>query len=284
MSESKELTVTPPPEMGPPKGALADLRQYAMSLPVDVMQAGLVEYAERRHALRDWIRSQMVEGVHFGVPPGCEPRNRDSLQWVNKPSLYAAGADFICDMMGFIDEYQADMDSWEQLGKPAGTFIRKCVLTSKATGMKVSEGSGARKEGTKKMDINATIKMADKCAKVNAVLNAFGLRDLFTQDVEHGEPEKQDNPARNDRAPKASPRQDRRAAGGDSVTKEELIAAYRDFETFDQSDDSKKAFPEFVYTATGLNFDVRQPAEWTRQAMNLTRKKIAENLGEPPDA
>lgn len=155
-----------------------------MSLSVPQMQTVLAEYEDRRHEFRKWLQSQLVEGVHYGYPPGISKSNADPRRWKGKPSLYKAGAEFIVDLMGIRSAFSTDLDAWKMLGEPQGTFIRKCCLYSRANGELVGEGSGARKIGDKKMDINASLKMADKAAVVAAVINAYGLSDLFTQDLE----------------------------------------------------------------------------------------------------
>jgi len=58
------------------------------------------------------------------------------------------------------------------------------MLISRTTGELIAEGRGVRKVGEKGMKENASIKMAQKAAKVDAVLNGWGLSDLFTQDLE----------------------------------------------------------------------------------------------------
>lgn len=193
--------------------ALADLRAASLSVPIEVMQRALTEYKERRDEFRAWLKEQLVEGIHYGYAPGCEPRLNASgelmiwqkgkgqndggykaysrKQWQAKPSLYKAGADFICDLLGIQPRFEADMEAWQQLGSQSGTFVMKCSLLSKATAEIVGEGRGVRKEGQKGGDANNAIKMAQKAAKVDAVLNAYGLSDLFTQDMDPDDAPKQ---------------------------------------------------------------------------------------------
>lgn len=172
------------PSEQPESRALSDLRGMAMLMPSAQMEVALTEYSDRRKTFRDWLLTQLREGIHYGYPPGCEPRgNVDPKKWTNKPSLYKAGADFMCDLMGVRDEYEADNAAWEQLGRREGTFVFACRLFSRS-GTLIGEGRGAFADGQKKMGVNAALKMAKKCAKVDAVINSWGLSDLFTQDVE----------------------------------------------------------------------------------------------------
>lgn len=195
-----ELTV---PEQTLPEPS--DTHTFAMTLDVETQNEMLAAYAERRRNFRDRLKEQMKEGVHFGYPPGCEPRLSDDgthfwlsskgggkwvpvSQWQSKPSLYKAGAQFVLDFCRVVARFEIDMQAWEQMGKPDKTFVVKCLLYPRGAiptdDKLISQGYGARVVGNKGMDINATIKMAEKAAAVDAVLNAWGLSDLFTQDTE----------------------------------------------------------------------------------------------------
>lgn len=230
MSES-QLLIPEAAEPAPdePRGALADLRAHAIAVPVERMQAALAEYAERRQAFRDWLLEQLVEGLHYGYVPGTEPRfdsNGNTVgkrwnvrekrydetvvspkSWRAKRCLYKAGAEFVVDLMNVRAEYAADVPAWQQLGGEPGNFVIKCKLVSRANGAAIGEGIGARKVGTKGGDENNAVKMAQKAALVAAVLNSYGLSDLFTQDQDNPPP-KHDNPP-HDEAPKTPPRNKR---------------------------------------------------------------------------
>lgn len=285
-SEHTELAVTGRQAAQSPRGALTDLRSAFMSLPSDQMSVGLAEYEERRFTFRSWLQRQLVEDVHFGFPPGCSQETKKG--WQAKPSLYKAGADFLCDLMGSRDEYESDVGGWRQLGEPAGTFVYRCRLVSRSTGELLGEGIGAFKIGEKKgMQENAAVKMACKRAKTAAVINAWGLSDLFTQDLEDGDlsPPRHDNPNRDASAPKAATRGERRkakeAAEPEWVSKEECVALFNDFGCVDQSGDARKAFPEFVFKSTGMSFDVFTPSRWTRGAYKLVKDSLAKLSGDP---
>lgn len=265
------------PTTEPPR-ALQDMRQLGMMLPPEQMERAVGEYADRRKTFRDLIKAMLIPGIHFGYPPGCEPRTKEingkthvgvwngkkkemqwypPEQWQAKPSLYKAGADFVCDFMGVIDEYKTDMLAWEQLGKPKDTFVMVCTLTSRATGQKIGEGMGARHVGQKGGDVNNAIKMAKKCAKVDAVLNGYGLADLFTQDLEDIKPP-HDPPSQNPNAAKAAPRGQRVS----SEAVKELAAFWRDGADDAEPATLRKQWTEFVCKTVGREFNVADAAEW----------------------
>ena len=181
--------------------ALADLRQAAFTMPVPLLRQALAEYDEQRQELRDFLLSKMQEGVHYAYPPKLEPKydehgnmkvwNKQSnsydlvspKNWRPKQSLYKAGGEMVCDLMGVRCEFSADAEAWHQLGSPKETFVMVCRLHSRATGELLGEGRGVRNVGQKGGDANNAIKMAQKCAMVDAVLTTYGLSDLFTQDI-----------------------------------------------------------------------------------------------------
>lgn len=256
----------------PTRGALVDLRQGAMMMTVEAMQAALAEYSSRRKTFRDWLRLHLVEGVHYGYPPGCAPGRADEKQWKAKPSLYKAGADFVCDLMGLRPEYAADNEAWAQLGSQKEYFVIACRLYSRSTGELLGEGRGVRKVGQKGGDANNAIKMAEKSAKVSAVLNIYGLSDLFTQDIEDPIDPPHDNPAPREDAPKVKPRGER---GADETVKAEvsrLLEAWKSHRPLKEQ--SRDKWAAWVHEQTGDTFDVFKPAHWTADAMMKVRKAL----------
>lgn len=272
----------------PKGGALSDLRACSLSMPVEHMQVALAEYQERRRTFREWLLSQLVQGLHFGYPPGCEPKYDDKgnllvymrgkyvpypkEQWTPKPSFYAAGADFVCDLLGIRAEYEADVHGWQQLGGKPGTFVYLCRLVSRSTGEVVGEGRGVRAEGQKNGDANNAIKMAHKSAKVAAVLDAYGLRDLFTQDMEHKPPAPPvyDNPSPNEEAPAAQPR-------GARVTADHLknfVERWKALQISREFDATPEAFADWVRDATQKEFAVRQPSAWSMEDLQLCEQAL----------
>lgn len=279
-----------------PTSALVDLRQLAMSVDITTMQAGLNEYASKRKAFREWLLEQMVKGVHYGVVPGCEPK-LDSAgniivsqkrgdkyiqmivtpdQWRYKPCLYKAGAEFIIDLMGVRQEYIADVDAAKMLTRgDAAVVAFKCRLLSRNTGELVGEGVGAGTLGAKGADHNKTVKDAQKRAMVAAVLNSYGLSDLFTQDMDDKPPKPEaEQPAPRDNAPVAQPRSER-------VEKEEvgkITSLVKDYLGSRGSDNSEKAVQMWLvhYGFFKLPEDSKKLSNWTRE----TCLKLNDLLGQ----
>lgn len=278
--------------------AIRDLRAGFMMMPREAMETALAEFKDRRDAFRKWLLSQLKAGIHYGHPPGTEPRFADAkradcdrenavyskqwkkgrdgekgewafipiTQWMPKPSLYKAGADFCCDLLGARDVYHADMDSWAQLGSVKGTFVQTCVLYSRSTNETLGEGRGVRKVGQKGGDENNAIKMAKKCAKVDAVMNTWGLSDLFTQDIEDDPLPPVDNPTQAPNAPTVQTRSKR----ADPV---ELGALFTEFKSVKPPDmHAPDAFAAWAGKILSRTFEsVTKASEWSADEVKRCR-------------
>ena len=252
-----ELT-TQPPETGP-----ADIRDAIMTADPETISQGLAMYSEKRLAFRTWLEGHLKEGVHYGFPPGCRRSTANEKEWISKPSLYKAGADLVCDLMQVRVEYATDMDAWKQLGEPVGTYVFRCMLKSRTTGELIAEGRGVRKVGEKGMKENASIKMAQKAAKVDAVLNGWGLSDLFTQDLEDMAKEEAAQPEHNANAPQVKGR-------GERVSGDELKHLHATWAA--DNPDAKSvdgAFRLWVQAVSGVKADdCGNPDVWSKDQLN----------------
>jgi hypothetical protein len=219
MTDEKNIVATVP--------AVEPIQAQNMpSLTVEAMKVTLNDYTEKRKAFRDWLKSQLTEGVHYGYTPGTKPnldasgnmvtnrRNKDGTyskvttspqEWTPKQGLYKAGAQLLCDLVMVRAAFTFDKDVSDALAKSKETTIAfRCDLINlgspffphRQPGEILGEGRGAFNVGEKGMNENSAIKLAQKRALVDAVLNTLGLADLFTQDIED------DAPAPNPRADK----------------------------------------------------------------------------------
>jgi hypothetical protein len=128
----------------------------------------------KRTVILNYIRANFAENIDYGP---SDPRS-------NKKTLLKPGAEKICRLFNTRPIWTKDTDTWEMLGNPAGTVCYKCEIIDNVTGRVIAEGRGAEKVGNKQRDANKAIKNAEKCAMVDAALNAFQLSELFTQDLE----------------------------------------------------------------------------------------------------
>ena len=153
--------------------------------------AGLERQGKNRDALMIWIKSAMTEGVDYGkihvVKRDKCPKGKfcDNPHHFSKDSLFKPGAEKIVGMMGFRAIWPT-LVNYEQAaieGKQISQVALRCQLVDKS-GNVISEGWGARTLAHDSNDLNKSVKMAKKSGLIDAVLNAGGLSEVFTQDVE----------------------------------------------------------------------------------------------------
>ena len=247
-------------------------------LPVAQQEIVLAEYDARRVSFRRWLMEHLVQGIHYGVPPGCEikvnakgeilqfVRGKERAvprdQWRAKPSLYKAGALLLMDLLKLRATFQADKDAWEQLGSKPGHLVFECELVNPATGEVVGEGRGVFEVGEKKMGSNAAIKMSQKRALIDAVLRTTALADLFTQDMEPAAPSPR--PDADPNAPAAPTRGQR--AGQGPVSADELKALAGRYKRKNPNCEPKH-FLQWVTDQIGEADDWLQPPRWTRSQL-----------------
>lgn len=286
--------VMPPVERPAQPSALATLREYAMSAPVETMMSGLTEFATRRDAFRKWLLAQLKEGIHYGWPPGTEPKwgklvdgrqvpctEKEATgvigksftpmsSWTHKKSLYGAGADFVCELLGIRADFASDDTAWKQSGAQAGTYVIECTLTSRATGEVLANGLGMQMSGSEHLGQNAALKKACKRAKVAAVIDYLGLRDLFTQDIEDGS----DKPlVTNPEAKPDAPTVKTRGKRCDPKELGKLVASYKAIKH--PGDHKPEIFGEWASQILGRAFDKPlSPDEWSAAEVETCIKSL----------
>lgn len=145
---------------------------------------------------RNLVSKALEEGRDFGTIPGT-----------HKPSLLKPGAERINAAFGVAPRYRVtereiDHDRevhWQKQnrhGEREGTsyglyrYVVECELVHRESGVPVGQGIGScstmeSKYIDRPRDLeNTVLKMAQKRAFIAATLNAYGLSDQFTQDIE----------------------------------------------------------------------------------------------------
>lgn len=179
---SKEQALAPVPDR-------QDMQMSAHILRPIVKPSELIEAHKEITVL---ITQALVSGTDYGVIPGAK-----------KPSLLKPGAERLLKAFGCHAEYvvlsqETDHDrvvTFQKKYGPEGRsiglyrFVVECrVISSRGVCVGTGIGSASTMEAKyidRPRDLeNTVLKMAQKRAMVAAVLNAFGLSDRFTQDVE----------------------------------------------------------------------------------------------------
>jgi hypothetical protein len=166
----------------------------AFDLAPQQFKAGLDRRKKNRDALMTWIRESLVEGTDWGRIHVVKRDVCDAGKWCSnayhfsKPSLWKAGAEKIAGMMGLRPTWPNLDEEIDRIREGAKIIILKAQLLDLG-GSTVSEGIGARGLDQDNNDVNKSLKMAKKSSLIDAVLNAGGLSEVFTQDVEDMKPE-----------------------------------------------------------------------------------------------
>lgn len=161
--------------------------------------ASPAELVEHHKSVTELVSQALTSGQDYGVIPGTGSGS--------KPTLLKPGAERLCVAFGVSPRYgvvesEVDHDrsvSWtkgrgqyEKSGTSLGLYryVIRCSLLLRDGHEVAAEGIGTcstmeSKYVDRPRDLeNTVIKMAQKRALIAAVLNAFGLSDRFTQDVE----------------------------------------------------------------------------------------------------
>jgi hypothetical protein len=139
--------------------------------------------------LSEFVKEALIENEHYG-----------KIKGTNKPSLFKGGAELLAreaDLVPTFEIIHQEID----FDRPLFAFLIKCTLHR--DGEKISEATGAcsnleRKFISPNIDkyflFNNVPKMAEKRAYVSAVVRAWGLSGIFTQDMEDLEASPIENP------------------------------------------------------------------------------------------
>jgi hypothetical protein len=185
-----------PPAVLTPDGELVPLSEFQapavswLDSDPEQLRKALARRSENRQSVIGWIWDNLVDGTDFGrihVVKNCDDQKRKACTNPNhfsKPSLWKPGAEKIVGMLNMRAEWPELVDTLDAATHPdAKTVALRCVLHDQH-GNVVSEGAGARSLEREYFDLNKAIKMAKKSSLIDAVLNAAGLSEVFTQDAE----------------------------------------------------------------------------------------------------
>lgn len=132
----------------------------------------LKNVTDKVNVIEQFIKENFIEGVDYAV----------AFAGADKKTLTKAGSEKICLLFNVQAKFRKDDETLSMLGDVQGVIAFVCELIDRKTGSVVSEGRGACAMAEKGGKANTAIKIAQKRAKVDAVLNMAGLSDRFTQD------------------------------------------------------------------------------------------------------
>jgi hypothetical protein len=151
----------------------------------DQLKNALVAQTEQRVLIKQFIQHHLVEGVDFGrihVVKNCANQYTCTNKYhYGKDMLFKPGQEKIFSLFGITSELVKDTETYEMLPNTTNMVAYKCV--AKRGDITVAEGRGAAVVGDNRRDVNATIKIAEKRARMDACL-ALGFSEYFSQDLD----------------------------------------------------------------------------------------------------
>jgi hypothetical protein len=152
------------------------------------LKAAVKLMTEQRKIIKDFIQENLVDGVDYGV---IDAVSKSGKAFKSKPTLYKPGMEKILSLFGLASELEKDVTTLEMLTNIPNLIAYKCTITR--GGQKIAEGRGAAVVGDMSRDVNATIKIAEKRARMDACLS-LGFSEYFTQDMDDPEYSKSNKP------------------------------------------------------------------------------------------
>jgi len=191
--------VSPPVTETPQSSAIVKSepsREAALSIvggvTTEQLKQALTVQTEQRALIQQFIKDNLVNGIDYGkihVVKNCpmEDKARGSCNrdyHYSKSILFKPGQEKIFSLFGIQDELEKDEEAYAMLGNVQGLVAYKCVMYRGEN--KIGEGRGAATLSGTQNDPNATIKKAEKRARMDACLS-LGFSAYFTQDLDDPE-------------------------------------------------------------------------------------------------
>lgn len=173
--------------------SVSEEQEVGVSSLTDVMttatlRKGVKAATDQREIIIKYVKEHLKEGSDFG-----------KIGSFSKSVLFKPGQEKIFSLMNLTSRLEKDTDTIEMLGNEKGVIAYICRVYR--GGVEVAQGRGAAKVGEMKRDINSTIKIAEKRARMDACLS-LGFSEFFTQDLD--DPEYRNNATAD--APATSPK------------------------------------------------------------------------------
>lgn len=171
-------------------------REAALSIvggvTTEQLKAALTVQTEQRGLIQQFIKDNLVVDIDYGkihVVKNCQAEDRqrgscDKDYHYSKSILFKPGQEKIFSLFGIQDELEKDEEAYAMLSNVQGLVAYKCTMYRGEN--KIGEGRGAAVLSSTQNDPNATIKKAEKRARMDACLS-LGFSAYFTQDLDDPE-------------------------------------------------------------------------------------------------
>lgn len=189
----------------------AQSQSIVAGVTTDQLKIALTTQTEQRALIKDFVKNHLTDGTDFGKihvmsKDKCpDQHNCKKDHHFSKAVLFKPGQEKLFSLFQITDTLERDNEAFDMLPDIRNLVAYKCVLTR--NGVKIGEGRGAAVVGDKSRDVNSTIKIAEKRARMDACLS-LGFSEYFTQDLDDPDYKSQAEMA-NQRAAYAAESQDK---------------------------------------------------------------------------
>lgn len=157
---------------------VSENQELAPNTPITELQSQLEYETQKRDLLENFIGDHLVRGIDYG---SISATTKSGKQFKTKPMLFKPGADKVMSLFRWIASFEIDNETRDLFNNKEGLIVYICRIYN-TQGMLVASGRGACDSEQEGKDPNNAIKMAQKRAKLDAIMSTGWLSDFFTRE------------------------------------------------------------------------------------------------------
>lgn len=184
MDQNNQLTQTEKEEISQSL-TVVEHTELAPQASISDLKAQLDYETQKREVLENFIRHHLVESIDYGkihIARACENKFKCTNPYhFSKPTLFKPGGDKVMSLFRWIADFSIDTETRSFFNDKEGLVAYICKIYS-SQGQLVASGRGACDAERENKDPNATIKIAQKRAKMDAIMSTGWLSDFFSKD------------------------------------------------------------------------------------------------------
>ena len=156
-------------------------------LSTETLRQALQTQTDQRQLIKDFVQLHLTDGVDYGKihvvsRDKCPDADRCKKSYhYSKPVLFKPGQEKLFSLFQVTAKLERDAETYEMLPDVKNLVAYKCILYRKD--IIIGEGRGSATVGDNRRDANATIKIAEKRARMDACLS-LGFSEYFAQDLD----------------------------------------------------------------------------------------------------
>jgi hypothetical protein len=148
-----------------------------------ILKESLAMESEQRKLLGDYVKSEMIEGVDYGVIPGTERKDKDGRPLPTPKSLLKPGAEKLTSLFRCVAEFEL-VEVIRDFAKPLFFFEFRCRIKSLDTGGVVAEGFGSANSHESKYRYRNADRKCPQCGQAAIKRSKFRPKDENGQELD----------------------------------------------------------------------------------------------------